>query len=734
MQRARVFPWGMPAVEELLSQLNPPQREAVTFGDGPLLIIAGAGSGKTRVLTYRIAYLLWRGVRAEHVLALTFTNKAAEEMRERLFGLVEPERARQLWMGTFHSIFARILRLEAPRLGYTPDYTIYDTEDSTGLLRTLLRQMGIGNHVLDPAAARHQISHLKNRMCSWQEFAASARTPRERLLAELYRAYEEQLRANNAMDFDDLLFNTIRLFQAHPDVLARYQERFRYIFVDEYQDTNRAQYVALQLLAARYRNLCVVGDDAQSIYRWRGADIRNILDFQRDYPDATLIRLEQNYRSTQRILAAADALIRHNQQQIPKRLWTANPEGELIRLLICADERDEAAQVLHYIQRELDSGTPAGAIAVLYRTNAQSQPLEEALRRARIPYVLVGGISFYQRKEIKDALAYLRLLLNPADMVSWLRVINEPPRGIGAATLEQLRQAMHQHNLSFLEVLEHADTLLTGIRRSARENLQALAALIRRYREALHSSAVPLDLLVLEYLEATGLLALYRQDEQEQERYMNLERLIATLSEYVQSSPAPSLREYLQQVALMSESELVPDSADAVTLMTLHAAKGLEFSVVFITGLEQGLLPLARATESREELEEERRLLYVGMTRARERLYLSYAQHRWRWGESILCRPSDFLQELPPELLEPIPSPTAAPGVPFQSALCASATEGMEEDGLYPGARVRHPVFGVGTVEALSGSGENRRAVVRFPHVGRKLLLLRYARLQLLHR
>ncbi len=724
----------MPAVEELLSQLNPQQREAVTYGDGPLLIIAGAGSGKTRVLTYRIAYLLWRGVRAEHVLALTFTNKAAEEMRERLFGLVEPERARQLWMGTFHSIFARILRLEAPRLGYTPDYTIYDTEDSTGLLRTLLRQMGIGNHVLDPAAARHQISHLKNRMCSWQEFAASARTPRERLLAELYRAYEEQLRANNAMDFDDLLLNTIRLFQAHPDVLARYQERFRYIFVDEYQDTNRAQYVALQLLAARYRNLCVVGDDAQSIYRWRGADIRNILDFQRDYPDARLIRLEQNYRSTQRILAAADALIRHNQQQIPKRLWTANPEGELIRLLICADERDEAAQVLQHIQRELDSGTPAGEIAVLYRTNAQSQPLEEALRRARIPYVLVGGISFYQRKEIKDALAYLRLLLNPADMVSWMRVINEPPRGIGAATLEQLRQALQQHNLGFLEVLEHADTLLTGIRRSARENLQALAALIQRYREALHSNAMPLDLLALEYLEATGLLALYRQDEQEQERYMNLERLIATLSEYVQSTPAPSLREYLQQVALMSESEQLLESSDAVTLMTLHAAKGLEFSVVFITGLEQGLLPLARATESREELEEERRLLYVGMTRARERLYLSYAQHRWRWGESILCRPSDFLQELPPELLEPIPSPTAAPGVPLQSALRASASESMEEDGLYPGARVRHPVFGVGTVEALSGSGANRRAVVRFPHIGRKLLLLRYARLQLLHR
>jgi len=723
----------MPAVEELLSQLNPQQREAVTYGDGPLLIIAGAGSGKTRVLTYRIAYLLRCGVRAEHVLALTFTNKAAEEMRQRLFGLVEPERARQLWMGTFHSIFARILRLEAPRLGYTPDYTIYDTEDSSGLLRTLLRQMGIGNHVLDPAAARHQISQLKNRLCSWQEFAASARTPRERLLAELYRAYEEQLRANNAMDFDDLLLNTIRLFQAHPDVLARYQERFRYIFVDEYQDTNRAQYVALQLLAARYRNLCVVGDDAQSIYRWRGADIRNILDFQRDYPDAALIRLEQNYRSTQRILAAADALIRHNQQQIPKRLWTANPEGELIRVLICADERDEAAQVLHHIQRELDSGTPAGEIAILYRTNAQSQPLEEALRRARIPYVLVGGISFYQRKEIKDALAYLRLLLNPADMVSWMRVINEPPRGIGAATLEQLRQAMQQQNLGFLELLEHADTLLTGVRRSTRENLRALAALIQRYREALHS-AVPLDLLVLEYLEATGLLALYRQDEQEQERYMNLERLIATLSEYVQSSPAPSLREYLQQVALMSESEQVPESSNAVTLMTLHAAKGLEFSVVFITGLEQGLLPLARATESREELEEERRLLYVGMTRARQRLYLSYAQHRWRWGEPILCRPSDFLQELPPELLEPIPSPTAAPGVPFQSVLRASATESMEEDGLYPGARVRHPVFGVGTVEALSGSGENRRAVVRFPHVGRKLLLLRYARLQLLHR
>jgi len=710
-------------VEELLQSLNPAQRQAVTYGEGPLLIVAGAGSGKTRVLTYRIAYLLWQGIQPESVLALTFTNKAAEEMRQRIMSLVGASRAQRLWMGTFHSIFARILRSEAHLLGYTSDYTIYDTEDSAGLLRMLLRLRGIGSHVLDPATARQTISRWKNQMLSWQQVAATATTPRERLLAELYRDYDQQLRANNAMDFDDLLLNTIRLFESFPEVLSRYQERFRYLFVDEYQDTNRAQYVALRLLAARYRNLCVVGDDAQSIYRWRGADIRNIVEFQRDYPDACLIRLEQNYRSTKRILALADGLIRHNRYQIPKQLWTANPEGEPATVLVCADERDEAARIVECLLRECQNGYRYGDIAVLYRTNAQSQALEEACRRAGVPYVLVGSISFYQRKEIKDALAYLRLLLNPADTVSWLRILNVPPRGLGAATVEHLRAAAAAWGCSFGEALERCADI-PALRHSARETIQQLTALVRRFRDALSSQ--PLDVLVLEYLEAVGLLAHYRNDDEE-ERYANLERFIATLSEYVEQTPHPSLRDYLQQVSLLSEVDQTPTASDAVTLMTLHAAKGLEFPVVFIAGVEDGLLPLARSTHTLEELEEERRLLYVGITRAQHKLYLSYAQYRRRWGESLPSRPSPFLSELPAEQLQFDYSPNAFPSpLPVASPQTASPT------GLRPGARVRHPLFGIGIVEALSGNGHDSRALVHFATAGRKLLLLRSARLEVL--
>ncbi|MDW8012177.1 MAG: UvrD-helicase domain-containing protein [Bacteroidota bacterium] len=719
------------ALEELLEGLNPAQRAAVTHGEGPLLIVAGAGSGKTRVLTTRIAYLLHCGVTPESILALTFTNKAADEMRQRITQLVSSASARRLWMGTFHSMFARILRAEASLLGYTPDFTIYDTEDTTGLLRLILRQMGIGNHVVEPATVRHAISRLKNQMVSWQEAAAAATTPRDRLVAQVYQEYEQQLRSNNAMDFDDLLLNTIRLFRNFPEVLWRYQERFRYILVDEYQDTNRAQYVALRLLAERYRNICVVGDDAQSIYRWRGADIRNILDFQRDYPDSTLIRLEQNYRSTKRILALAESLIQHNRHQIPKRLWTANPEGEPAVLLVCADERDEARQVVEHILAEHRRGYRYGDIAVLYRTNAQSQALEEACRHFGVPYVLVGSLSFYQRKEIKDALAYLRLLVNPADTVSWLRIINVPPRGIGAATLEHLRATADSWNCSFWEALQRSAEI-PQLRRSACETLQHLISTIEQFRAALDHQ--PLDTVVLEYLEAVGLLGYYRSSDEE-ERYANLERFIATVAEYVeQATSIPTLREYLQHIALLSEVDQTQQDADAVTLMTLHAAKGLEFPIVFIVGLEDGLLPIARSASIAEELEEERRLLYVGITRAQERLYLSYAQYRRRWGEVLPSRPSPFLSELHHDHIVTTASPqltTVSPRTTLSyHSFCETHENGLV--GLRPGARVHHPTFGIGTVESLEGDGDDRRALVRFATNGRKLLLLRYARLRVL--
>lgn len=776
---------------DFLKELNPSQREAALHTEGPLLIIAGAGSGKTRVLTYRIAYLLWKGVEPHHILALTFTNKAAGEMKERIAMATDEGVAAKVWAGTFHSIFARLLRYDADKLGYTPSFSIYDSDDSLSVVKGIMNSMGYSQQQLPPQGVRGRISGAKNQMVGWQEYAAQAGNLMERQTAEIFRHYEDRLRANNAMDFDDLLLNTIRLLRNNPDVLEKYRQRFRYVMVDEYQDTNRAQYVAIRLIAGEHTNLAVVGDDAQSIYRWRGADIRNILDFQKDYPAAKTVRLEQNYRSTKAILMAADSVIKHNKRQLEKTLWTENPDGEPISVMPARDDREEAAQITEAIRREIRMNLfDPRDFAILYRTNAQSQALEDALRRNSLRYSIVGGMSFYKRKEVKDVLAYLRLLVNPDDAESLLRVINEPPRGLGSASLGYLQDFATAQNVRLFSAFERAaeNAALTS---RARKSATDFAALITRF--AAQTTEKPLVDLAVEYIEATGLPNLLREEHTDEaaDRLRNIERILSNIGEFAAHEENPTLEAFLQQVSLASDIDEADSSANAVTLMTLHSAKGLEFPVVLIAGMEQGLFPLAKAENDPDEKEEERRLFYVGITRARKKLYLSYAERRFRFGELTFSEPSCFLSEISDELSERRRNQTAtptAPATPKQSAYSAPAgyrpaaasrpvahrpapssrpapsrpapasgfarppqqSKPVFDDiprsesysqipsvnsrpNIRAGQKVRHAQFGVGSVlsvvERTSGEWQ---AVVQFQSVGRKQLLLRYAKLEVI--
>jgi len=765
---------GQPA-EDLLEGLNEQQAEAVSTTEGPLLIIAGAGSGKTRVLTVRIAYLLRMGVHPSHILALTFTNKAAQEMKERIGHLVGPNTARGIWAGTFHSIFARILRAHAEKLGYTSSFTIYDTDDQTAAIKAVMTQLGISQQVVQPNAVRGRISGAKNAMVSWQEYARQATQISEKQTGQIYEEYEKRLRTSNAMDFDDLLLNTIRLLEQHPDVLEQYHERFKYLLVDEYQDTNRAQYRVVNMLAKKYRNLCVVGDDAQSIYRWRGADIRNILDFERDYADAKVVRLEQNYRSTKVILSAADSVIRNNAKQLKKKLWTENVEGEKIGLLACRDDREEADQIVRTLKNRLETkGFHYKDVAVLYRTNAQSQALEDALRRSNLPYHIVSGVSFYKRKEVKDTMAYLRLLVNPDDSESVIRVINEPTRGIGATTMKRLEAYANESGVSLWDVLKSIDSVPQVQTRTVNA-VKTFVDIIERHR-AIVDELAPAS-MAQQYMEATGLPGMYKQMDTEDalDRWNNIERVLDHIAEQQELDETLTLATYLEQVSLVSEQDDPKLGTDRVAMMTMHAAKGLEFPLVFIAGLEQGLFPLAKAEQDPLEQEEERRLFYVGITRARQELVLSYAERRYRFGELIFSRPSMFLSEIDQEAFAPSsrpmtrsgasPRPSAprpsAPrsggrssggssvgwrsGTPPQAPRAPKSSgseysqlpQGESYDqtssaGIKVGQRVKHPMFGVGTVLAVGGSGQNTKATVEFSNGKRKQLMLAYARLEIL--
>jgi DNA helicase-2/ATP-dependent DNA helicase PcrA len=745
---------------EFLNQLNPAQKQAAITVQGPVLIIAGAGSGKTRALTYRIAYLLATGIAPQHILALTFTNKAAGEMKERIAAMVGQDTARRVWAGTFHSIFARILRGEAEQIGYTPSFSIYDSDDSLSIIRSVMNTLGISQQQFTPQSIRSRISNAKNQMMSWQAYSAQAGDLPEKQTGLIYQEYEKRLRQNNAMDFDDLLLNFIKLLQLHPEIRQRYQNLFQYIMVDEYQDTNRAQYMAVNLLAAGHRNLCVVGDDAQSIYRWRGADIRNILDFQKDFPEAIIVRLEQNYRSTKTIIEAAGNVISRNSKQLPKELWTENQSGDPITVMGSRDDREEAEVILKALREETEKRfLQFKDVALLYRTNAQSQALEDALRRAGIPYTIIGGTSFYKRKEIKDTLAYLRLLTNPDDSESLMRIINEPARGLGPASLKRFQEFSIHKNISLFEAFTRSAEV-PDTQKRAQQSARDFTLLINRYRDLMYSTP-PAELAVA-YIEATGLLRILKDEntDESMDRWNNIQRLLSHIAEMSAREESLTLEQYLQHIALISDVDESELSQNRVALMTMHAAKGLEFPLVFIAGMERGLFPMGRAEGNPEEEEEERRLFYVGITRAELKLFLTYAERRYRFGELVFSEPSKFIREISPNLLEwrtgglnyrqntgneqarPVQKivEKRIPSRPehndyYRDSIPDSSSEYSQipvQQIIKPGCKVKHAQFGIGTVQALAGEGEKKQALVNFQTAGRKQLLLKYAKLEVM--
>ncbi len=744
--------------------LNPAQQAAVEHAGGPLLVLAGAGSGKTRVLTARIAHLIQaRGVAAERIFAVTFTNKAAGEMRARVALLLGAD-PRGLWIGTFHSLSARLLRREAALLGFGSNYTIYDEEDSQSFIKRLLEQRGVSPKAYPPRALHALISGAKNRLVPPEEFAAAADSPLARVAGDVYAALGPALRQANAMDFDDLLLHPLDLFRDHPERLAYWQRRFAHVLVDEFQDTNVAQYRQVRALASEHKNLCAVGDDDQAIYGWRGADVRHMLAFQQDFRGTTLIRLEQNYRSTRVILDAANGVIAENRQRLGKTLFTARQGGDPVVRLVAADERDEAEWlVTEYARLAADADIPYEGMAVLYRTNAQSRPMEEAFRFRGLPYRLVGAVSFYERREVKDLLAYLRLIANPADDEAWLRVINVPRRGIGDASVAQLVRTAAQWRRPLLEAARAADRV-PDLRPNVRQAFTGAAALVDRLRETLGCSD---PATVLEQVIAvTGYEAYLAEEGPEGvERLENVRELVAGAAEWAEVQDAGRdgegtlLERYLTQAALITpvdESDRrgkgKGEGGRGVTLMTVHMAKGLEWPVVALAGLEDGLFPLGRAAGEPGGLEEERRLCYVGLTRAREKLYLSWARTRYRNGRMELAEPSRFLEALPPAVVdERSTTPLwnrdrrrgggggarwergASRARHAAHAELPPPEEATQDAPRYAqGERVRHRKFGGGVVRAVSGQGRDLKVTVEFDDldVGTKQLLVAYAGLE----
>ncbi len=746
-----------------LDGLNPQQRKAAETLEGPVLILAGAGSGKTRALTYRVANLLDHGVAPYNILAITFTNKAAKEMRERVSALVGAN-GEDVWVSTFHSMCARILRRDIEKLGYTRSFSIYDDDDQTGVIKELIKQFNIDDKALNVRELKSKISDAKNKLLSPDEwFAESPRDFRSQQIHDVYDAYERRLKTSNALDFDDLLVRTLELFADHPPVLDSYRSRFRYVHVDEYQDTNFAQYSLVKLLTGESRNLCVVGDDDQSIYGWRGADVRNILDFQKDFPEATVIKLEQNYRSTANILDAANQVIAHNEGRMEKSLWTELPEGEPIRLFCAGDEREEAAWICDRMQQMQLQGKSCGNMAVLYRSNAQSRVIEEMLVRAGIPYRVYGGLRFYDRKEVKDIVAYLRCVVNPSDDASLKRIINQPKRSIGDSTIAELsRYATEQDMPLYSALADVPETLSARPRKCVREFGELMNELVLS-RE---------DMGISEYvtflIEKTGLKAQYERDlsDEGKARVENIEEFLGAVAEYESNADEPSLEDYLENVALISDLDSADSNAKAVTLMTIHSAKGLEFPIVFMAGLEEGVFPSGRSMQEDNRLEEERRLCYVAITRAREELFISYATQRMLYNQVNYNAPSRFLKEIPDRLLDSgliskreksfpgvtssyqHPAPKRAPryrseGVGLGSGQSALGIAGVQKGftpsaaaGIAPSAlaglfkegdRVLHRKFGEGNVVCITGTGADARITIEFAAYGQKEFALSIA-------
>lgn len=785
-------------MKDYLSGLNERQKEAVLHTEGPLMIVAGAGSGKTKVLTTRIAHLMALGVDAFHILALTFTNKAAREMKERIEHILGNSEARNLYIGTFHSVFARILRKEAHRLGYPNSFTIYDTDDAKSVVKTVINELDLDDKHYKPNIVYNRISSAKNALVGPDEYRNDYYIQQEDMranrpaIANIYDAYYKRCFKNGAMDFDDLLYQMYRLLKEHPEALMRYQTKFRYILIDEYQDTNPAQYEIIKLLGAQHENICVVGDDAQSIYSFRGATIQNILQFQKDYDDVAVIKLEQNYRSTQSILNVANEIIKNNKGQIPKALWTENATGEKIKLVKTMTDNDEGRFVSDSIQEQkLRNHYANKDFAILYRTNAQSRAFEESLRRMGIPYVIYGGISFYQRKEIKDFIAYLRVVVNPNDEEALKRIINYPARGIGKTTVDKTILFANENNISMWEVLLRAKEF--GFKAGTLESIDEFMLMVRSFQSMLgkHNAYE----IAFHVGKQTNIVKELFNDKSTEgvARYENTQELLNSIKEWIETPMNEedgevgdkSLGAYLQQITLLTDADEKDPNADVVKLMTVHAAKGLEFQCVFVAGLEEMLFPSGLSINTREELEEERRLFYVAITRARNRLWLTYANTRYRFGNLVQNEPSRFIDELPADFLDKSFAGAGARnqglskwsrgsafdrmkgfddgesgGVSRQSGTYFNEKPGAKKEApsylapkttyqkvvehktsddfvpsdtsnLQAGQRVEHQKFGFGEVLKMEGAAHNPIATVKFEHNGEKKIMLNYARLRI---
>jgi DNA helicase-2/ATP-dependent DNA helicase PcrA len=751
---------------DLLEHLNPQQREAVTTIDGPLLVVAGPGSGKTRVITTRLAYMLQQGIAGWCILAMTFTNKAAAEMRRRVEKFAPVE---ELQISTFHSFGAWLLRREAQHIGYSRDFSIYDTDDRDSLVRRIMKELKIDSAFVSPSAASYAISDAKNRGIDPATYKAGAYDVQSKSVAEVFARYEQALLEANALDFDDLLVKPLQLFTQHADVLAKYRGRFSHIMIDEYQDTNTIQYRLCKLLAEEHKNLCVTGDPDQSIYSWRGADIRNILNFERDFPQTKVVVLGQNYRSTRNIVRAADALVRHNVARKDKHLTTDNDDGSRITVLKCQTEMHEARAVAARVETlKLENQVGYGDVAIFYRTNAQSRVLEQALRERTVPYQLVGAVSFYQRQEIKDVLAYLRLILNPRDPIAFARALTRPTRGVGDGTINKLHEAALKHDASLLQVTK--DPKAYGVARVPGKAATALVDFSAMYDRILAGDLFPIEKVIKTVIEDSGYLAALQadQDPRALDRIENVNELLSDARTKEAENPELDLSGWLEQIALVSDTDKLDMQGDAVKLMTLHSAKGLEFPAVFLTGLEDGVLPHSRSIQGDGDLEEERRLCYVGITRAQTHLTLSLARHRDAFGRPQRNAPSRFLTEIPPELTMVDDQAATASGYGnqdfaswFTGRVATPVTRTNDEDDpfdfgdvppiedgpadhlagprekppvnpsnpgeLIIGDRVKHAVFGVGKVMEMSSTG---RIKVNFQGWGEKSLALEFARLE----
>lgn len=735
-------------MSDILKDLNSAQVKAVEQVDGPCMIVAGAGSGKTRVLTYKIAYLIESGVSPFEILALTFTNKAANEMKERIYKLVGSS-AGSIWMGTFHSIFARILRIEAPYIGFDRNFSIYDDEDSRKLVEQIMKEHRISTERIKPDAVFGMIKNLKNKLVLHNEYHTQAANPFERTAARIYTSYQEALYKNNAMDFDDLLINPIILFRQNEEVLDKYRRRFKFILVDEYQDTNIAQYKIVKMLAEGHGNITVVGDDAQSIYRWRGAEIENILKFESDYDKTNVFKLEQNYRSTKKILSLADEVIKNNKRQLQKTLFTNNAEGEDVVLSEVLSDKDEGQMIVKWIIAE--SGhlkLNFKDFVVVYRTNAQSRVIEDMLRRNSIPYIIVGGVKFYQRKEIKDVLAYLKILVNARDDEAMTRIL-KLREGIGEQTIERLKRHSKETKLSLCETLMGLFSVKDEKEKKKTRTdseLVRLANLIEKYRQVKLEFS-PSE-LARSLVDEIGIIRQLRNEGTDEalDRMNNVQELLSGISEYTDNNTEPTLEGFLQEVSLVSDIDTYDDKKNAVTLMTIHSAKGLEYPVVFITGLEEGIFPLMSSTLTLEELEEERRLFYVAITRAMKKLYMTYALQRYRFGSMSYQMKSRFLNEINLSNLKYNKLTSLRPGrnktvevkgTSIRYEYYDDDSNGDDEkyifqdNGIKKGSVVYHNNFGRGRVLELSGRGDSKKAQIDFDKVGVKNIILKYANLRL---